>query len=68
MYCNRDFVRAVWELLDEIRFDGLVVSEVSLPFQNPFDLRMDVLLHEGWLAESGRGGVPTKVPGGAPPA
>lgn len=55
MYCNRDFVRGVWGLLDEIRFEGLVVSEVSLPFQNPFDLRMDVLLHEGWLAETGRG-------------
>jgi hypothetical protein len=55
MYCNRDLVRAVWHLLDEMRFDGLVVSEVSLPFQNAFDLRMDVLLHEGWLAERGVG-------------
>lgn len=62
MYCNRDFVRAVWGLLDEMRFGGLVVSEVSLPYQNAFDLRMDVLLHAGWVAERGSVGLRPSQP------
>lgn len=53
MYCSRDLVRGVWDLLAELDYRGFVVSEVARPFQNPYDLRMDRLLFEGWLAESG---------------
>jgi hypothetical protein len=48
MYCNRDFVLAMFELFEEFRYDGLIVSEVDNEYQNPHDLRMDVLLFERW--------------------
>ncbi len=48
MYCSRDLVLGVFSLLAEFRFDGLIVSEVNQPYQNPHDLRMDVLLFERW--------------------
>jgi hypothetical protein len=48
MYCSRDLVFATLSLLDEVHFDGLVVSEVGLESQNPPELRMDVLLFEAW--------------------
>ena len=49
MYCSRDMVFAVLSLLADCGFDGLIVSEADAPFQNPHELRMDVLLYERWL-------------------
>lgn len=54
MYTSREFCLGVFDILAEFQYDGLVVSEVNMPFQNPFDLRMDVLLYEGWLAHKSR--------------
>ena len=53
MYCSREMVLAVMNLLAEYRFEGLMVSEVNLDYQNPSELRMDVLLFNRWrqLAE-----------------
>jgi hypothetical protein len=48
MYCARDLVRGVWDLLEEVHFSGLIVSEVNLEYQNLQDLSMDVLLFERW--------------------
>jgi hypothetical protein len=48
MYCSRDLVFGIWEILNSVGYRDLVVSEVAQEFQNPFDLRMDVLLFEGW--------------------
>jgi hypothetical protein len=48
MYCSRNLVFGVWEILEDVGYDGLVVSEVNLEYQTPTDLRMDVLLYEGW--------------------
>ena len=50
MYCSRDLVLGVLSLLEEVRFTGLIVSEVNEPFQNAQDLRMDMLLFERWQA------------------
>lgn len=57
MYCSRDFVRGVWDLLEEFGFTGLIVSEVNLEYQNLHDLKMDVLLFERWQLdrEAGQG-------------
>ncbi|MFO1021942.1 MAG: hypothetical protein U0903_14810 [Planctomycetales bacterium] len=52
MYCNRDLVYGMFSMLAEFHFDGLIVSESENEFQNPRDLRMDVLLYEGWQAHS----------------
>lgn len=49
MYCARDLVFAVWSLLAEFKFAGLVVSEVDADYQNAQELRMDVLLYQAWL-------------------
>ena len=48
MYASRDLVFVVLSLLDAYNFGGLIVSEVDLPFQNPLELRMDVLLFDAW--------------------
>lgn len=48
MYCSRELVRGTWDLLEEVGFTGQIVSEVSNEFQNPHDLKMDVLLFERW--------------------
>ncbi len=48
MYGSRDLVFGVLSLLAEVGFDGLIVSEVNTEYQNPNDLRMDVLLFEIW--------------------
>jgi hypothetical protein len=53
MYCSRDMVFAVLSLLEEYRFDGLIVSEVETEFQNIHDLQMDVLLFRRWQALRG---------------
>lgn len=51
MYSSREMVLPVLALLSQAGFAGLVVSEVDCPYQNPFELQMDVLLgayfHEG---------------------
>jgi hypothetical protein len=54
MYCSREMVFEVFSLLDEFRFEGLVVSEVETEFQTINDLRMDVLLFETWNATHAR--------------
>lgn len=48
MYCSREFVFGVWELLENIEYHGLVVSEINAEYQTEHDLRMDVLLFELW--------------------
>lgn len=48
MYCSRDMVFRVLDLLENVGHDGLVVSEVIEEFQNPLDLRMDRLLFDRW--------------------
>ena len=53
MYCNRDLVFGVFDLLESAGFEGLVVAEANAPFQNPAELRMDQLLYETWLATRG---------------
>ena len=49
MYCSRDLVYGVFDLLREIAYQGLVVSEANEEFQNGYDLRMDVLLFQKWI-------------------
>jgi hypothetical protein len=57
MYCSRDLVFGMFALLDEMGFEGLVVSEVEVEFQCLHELRMDVLLFEAWQArQSAPGG------------
>lgn len=51
MYCSRELTRGVWDLLVEIGYRGLVVSEVNPEFQNIHDLSMDVLLYERWMLD-----------------
>lgn len=51
MYTSREFCHGVFDILTAHNFQGLVVSEVDMQFQNAFDLRMDVLLYEGWQAQ-----------------
>ena len=48
MSCSRDFVCAMFDLLQEREFEGLIVSEVEMEFQNPQDLLMDRLLFDRW--------------------
>jgi hypothetical protein len=48
VYCSREMVFPVLSSLADARFDGLVVSEVLPAFQNPDELRMDVLLFDAW--------------------
>ena len=55
MYCSRDMVFGALSLLDEFQFDGLIVSEADEEFQNPRELRMDVLLFEAWACKEGSG-------------
>ncbi len=52
MYCSRDLVFGVFALLEEVGFEGLVVSEANEEFQNAHELRMDVLLFEVWRASN----------------
>ncbi len=48
MYCNREFVFGVWDLLDQVNYRGLIVSEVNAEYQTDQDLKMDMLLFERW--------------------
>lgn len=48
MYCNRDFVFGMFDRLAQFGYDGLIVSEVEVDYQNLNDLRMDVLLYDTW--------------------
>jgi sugar phosphate isomerase/epimerase len=48
MYCSRELVLGAFSLFAEFKFGGLIVSEVSTEFQNPFELEMDVLLFQRW--------------------
>jgi sugar phosphate isomerase/epimerase len=48
MYCARELVFPVLSLLAEAGFEGQIVSEVNPDYQNPNDLRMDVLLFDTW--------------------
>jgi sugar phosphate isomerase/epimerase len=48
MYCSRDLVFGIFDLLAEHRFEGLVVSEALTEYQNAQELRMDVLLFDRW--------------------
>jgi hypothetical protein len=48
MYCARELVLPVLSSFAAHRFDGFIVSEVETEFQNPYELRMDVLLFERW--------------------
>ncbi len=48
MYTSREFCLGIFDILADFNFNGLVVSEVDMQFQNPQDLRMDMLLFERW--------------------
>jgi hypothetical protein len=58
-YCARDLVFPVLNLLAARDFDGLIVSEADEEYQNPAELRMDVLLFDAWRQRHDRpaGGV-----------
>lgn len=49
MYCSRDLVFEVLNLLAEYHFEGLVVSETNVEFQNIDELQMDTLLFRRWF-------------------
>ncbi len=53
MYSNREFIHAMFDLFAEYEYEGLIVSETEKEFQNPQELRMDVLLYQRWLIERG---------------
>ncbi len=53
MYCNREFVFGVWDLLEKANYRGLIVSEVNAEYQTEQDLRMDALLFERWWLSRG---------------
>jgi len=48
MYCAREMVFPVLEMLEEVAFEGLIVSEANPEYQNANELRMDVLLFDTW--------------------
>jgi sugar phosphate isomerase/epimerase len=48
LYCARELAFPIFTLLAERNFDGLIVSEAEEEYQNPEELRMDVLLFEAW--------------------
>ncbi len=48
MYCSRELTLGCLDILADIGFEGLIVSEVNPEYQNAIDLRMDVLLFERW--------------------
>jgi len=48
MYSAREMIFPVLSMLNQAGFDGFVVSEVAMAFQNPNDLRMDVLFFDRW--------------------
>jgi hypothetical protein len=48
MYCGRDLVFGTLSLLAEHHFDGLIVSEANMEYQNRVELQMDALLFEAW--------------------
>ncbi len=48
MYCSRELVYAVFSMLQQVDYSGLIVSEVNAEFQNELDLRMDRLLFDRW--------------------
>ena len=48
MYCSRELVFAVFEMLQKIDYRGLIVSEVNAEYQTEPDLRMDRLLFDRW--------------------
>ena len=48
MYTSREFCLGIFDILADHNFDGLVVSETDVPFQNPFDMKMDMLLFQRW--------------------
>lgn len=50
MYCSRDMVFAVFSLLAEFEYRGLIVSEIDGEYQTPNDMNMDVLLFDTWRA------------------
>jgi sugar phosphate isomerase/epimerase len=54
MYCSREMVFAALSLLADVEFEGLVVSETREDFQNPNELRMDVLLFDVWREQCQR--------------
>jgi hypothetical protein len=51
LYCAREMVFPVLSLLAEAGFDGLIVSEVNPEYQNPTELRMDMLLFDAWRGQ-----------------
>jgi hypothetical protein len=56
MYCAREMVLPILSLLAAAGFEGLVVSEIEMEYQNPQDLQMDVLLFENWRQRHGNPG------------
>lgn len=53
MYCSRRMIFEMLSLFQEFGYNGLIVSETAKEYQNPNDLKMDVLLFETWRDEHG---------------
>ncbi len=51
MYLAEEFVFAVFDLLAELRYDGLIVSEIDLEYQNLAEMRKDVAMFDRWLRQ-----------------
>jgi hypothetical protein len=54
MYCAREMIFPVLDLLAEAAFQGLIVSEANPEYQNAHELRQDVLLFGAWAADRDR--------------
>lgn len=59
MYCARELLWPVLEMLDQAGFEGLIVSEADCEFQNAEELRMDVLLFDAWRGRESPGSKPS---------
>ena len=57
MYCSRELMFLVWDLLEQHAYAGFVVSEVDSAYQTPQDLRMDLLLFERWWTSRAAAGI-----------
>ena len=51
MYLAEEFVFAVFDLLAEMRYDGLIVSEIDLEYQNLVEMRKDVEMFNRWMQD-----------------
>jgi len=62
MYCSREMVFEMFSLLENFQFEGLIVSELELEFQNPQELLMDRLLFDRWRSLHERSALSKHLP------